>query len=61
MPKCGFILISMRIAKIRVARLARFSLFNSPAWLKTRSDGADVAVSGGRRVGGPEARLKRGF
>jgi len=44
MPKCGFILISVKIAKIRMPRLASFSLYNSPAWLKTRSDGADVTV-----------------
>ena len=50
----------MRIGKIRTARLARFSLYNSPAWLKTRSDGADVAVSGGLRDGSPKVRLKRG-
>jgi len=25
-------------------RLARFLLYNSPAWLKTRIDGADVVV-----------------
>jgi len=31
-------------AKIRAKRLARFSLYNLPAWLKTRSDGAHVAV-----------------
>jgi len=40
----GFILISMRIAKIRTPRLARFSLYNWPVWLKTRSDGDDVAI-----------------
>jgi len=46
MPKCGFILIviSMKIAKVRTSRLARFALWNSPAWLKTRCDGVDVAV-----------------
>ena len=43
-PKCRSILISMWIAKIRTPRLARFSLYNLPAWLKTRSDGADLAV-----------------
>jgi len=38
------LLISMRIAKICMPRLAHFLLYNSPAWLKTRSDGANVAV-----------------
>jgi len=31
MPKCGFILISMRIEKIRTPRSARFAPCNSPA------------------------------
>ena len=35
MPKCGFILIiiSTRIEKIRIPRLACFALHNLPAWL----------------------------
>jgi len=44
MSNCRFILISMRIEKIRTEMLERFSLYNLPAWLKTRSDGAHVAV-----------------
>ena len=34
----------MRIAKIRTPRLTRFAGYNSPTWLKTRSDGVDVVV-----------------
>jgi len=38
------LLMSMWIAKICMPRLAHFLLYNSHAWLKTRSDGANVAV-----------------
>jgi len=34
MPKCGFILVSITIVKIRTPRSARFWLYNSPAWLR---------------------------
>ena len=34
----------MRMANVCTPRLARFALYSSPAWLKTLSDGADVAV-----------------
>ena len=37
----------MRMANVCTPRLARFALYPSyslPAWLKTLSDGADVAV-----------------
>jgi len=38
------LLISMSIAKIRMPRLELFLLYNLPAWLKNRYDGADVDV-----------------
>jgi len=44
MPKCRFILKSMRIVKIRTPRLARFALYNSPAWLMWRGDYATYHV-----------------
>jgi len=31
-PKCGFILISTGKAKVHEPQLARFALYNSPAW-----------------------------
>jgi len=40
----------MRMAKILTPRLARFALYNSPGLLKTRSNGADVAVIGWQYV-----------
>ena len=42
--KSEFILKSMRMANVCTPRLARFALYSSLAWLKTFSDGADVAV-----------------
>jgi len=44
MTKCGFIRISIRIAKIRTPKLAHFALCNSTAWLNARSDAANVAA-----------------
>ena len=44
MPKCRFILTTMRIVKIRTPRLARFTLYNSPAWLMWRGDYATYPV-----------------
>jgi len=44
MTKCGFILTSIRIAKITTPRMAHFALHNSTTWLNAHSDGADVAV-----------------
>ena len=32
------------MANVYTSRLARFVPYSSPAWLKTLSDGADVAV-----------------
>ena len=34
----------MRMANVCTPRLARFVLYSLPAWLKTLSDGVDVAV-----------------
>ena len=34
----------MIMENVCTPRLARFALYSSPAWLKTLSDGADVAV-----------------
>jgi len=44
MPKCGFVLISIKIARIRTPRYACFMLYNLPAWLNTCFDGTNVAV-----------------
>jgi len=38
MPKCGFNLISMRIAMIRTPLLARYALYDSPVWQMWRGD-----------------------
>jgi len=34
----------MRMANTRIPRLGRFALHNSPGWLKTHSDGAEVDI-----------------